>query len=132
MIFKNMKQLVLYGIFGVLTTIINIVAYWLVRKFDISITMSAAIAWLVAVFFAYWSNRKYVFESTNTSLIAIFFEAIYFFACRIATGIFDVAFMYLFADILAFNEVITKIVANIIVIVLNYIASKLFIFRERS
>lgn len=132
MIFKNMKQLVLYGIFGVLTTIINIVAYWLVRKFDISITISAAIAWLVAVFFAYWSNRRYVFESTNTSLIAIFFEAIYFFACRIATGIFDVAFMYLFADILAFNEVITKIVANIIVIVLNYIASKLFIFRERS
>lgn len=132
MIFKNMKQLVLYGIFGVLTTIINIVAYWLVRKFDISITISAAIAWLVAVFFAYWSNRRYVFESTNTSLIAIFFEAIYFFACRIATGIFDVAFMYLFADILAFNEVITKVVANIIVIVLNYIASKLFIFRERS
>ena len=132
MIFKNMKQLVLYGIFGVLTTIINIVAYWLVRKFDISITMSAAIAWLVAVFFAYWSNRKYVFESTNTSVISILFEAIYFFACRIATGIFDVAFMYLFADILAFNEVITKVVANIIVIVLNYIASKLFIFRERS
>ncbi len=128
--FKNTKQLILYGICGVLTTVINIVAYWLVRKFDVGITSSTVIAWLVAVFFAYWSNRKYVFHSTNTSFIAILFEAIYFFACRIATGVFDVAFMYLFADVLAFNEVYTKTASNIIVIVLNYIASKLFIFKE--
>lgn len=128
--FKNTKQLILYGICGILTTVINIVAYWLVRKFDVGITSSTVIAWLVAVFFAYWSNRKYVFHSTNTSFIAILFEAIYFFACRIATGVFDVAFMYLFADVLAFNEVYTKTASNIIVIVLNYIASKLFIFKE--
>lgn len=128
--FKNTKQLILYGICGVLTTVINIVAYWLVRKFDVGITSSTVIAWLVAVFFAYWSNRKYVFHSTNTSFIAVLFEAIYFFACRIATGVFDVAFMYLFADVLAFNEVYTKTASNIIVIVLNYIASKLFIFKE--
>ncbi len=128
--FKNTKQLILYGICGVLTTVINIVAYWLVRKFDISITSSTVIAWLVAVFFAYWSNRKYVFHSTNTSFIAVLLEAIYFFACRIATGVFDVAFMYVFADVLAFNEVYTKTASNIIVIVLNYIASKLFIFKE--
>lgn len=128
--FKNTKQLILYGICGVLTTVINIVAYWLVRKFDIGITSSTVIAWLVAVFFAYWSNRKYVFHSTNTSFIAVLFEAIYFFACRIATGVFDVAFMYLFADVLAFNEVYTKTASNMIVIVLNYIASKLFIFKE--
>lgn len=128
--FKNTKQLILYGICGVLTTVINIVAYWLVRKFDVGITSSTVIAWLVAVFFAYWSNRKYVFHSTNTSFIAVLFEAIYFFACRIATGVFDVAFMYLFADVLAFNEVYTKTASNMIVIVLNYIASKLFIFKE--
>ncbi|MBQ3586464.1 MAG: GtrA family protein [Synergistaceae bacterium] len=128
--FKNVKQLVLYGIFGVLTTVINIVAYWVVRKFDVAIVTSTVIAWLVAVFFAYFTNRKYVFESSNTSLIAIFFEALYFFACRIATGLFDVAFMYIFADLLGFDEVITKTVSNIIVIVLNYIASKLFIFKE--
>lgn len=128
--FKNTKQLILYGIFGVLTTVINIFTYWLVRKFEVGITSSAVIAWFTAVFFAYWSNRKYVFESTNTSFVAILFEAIYFFACRIATGVFDVAFMYLFADVLAFNEVYTKTASNIIVIVLNYIASKLFIFKE--
>lgn len=128
--FKSMKQLVAYGFFGVLTTLINIIAYWLVRKFDASITLSAFIAWLVAVFFAYWSNRKFVFESSNTSAVAIFFEAIYFFMCRIATGLLDVAIMYIFADVLGFHEVITKTAANIIVIIINYIASKLFIFKE--
>lgn len=128
--FKSMKQLVAYGFFGVLTTLINIIAYWLVRKFDASITLSAFIAWLVAVFFAYWSNRKFVFESTNTSLISIFFEAVYFFMCRIATGLLDIAIMYVFADLLGCHEVITKAVSNIIVIIVNYVASKLFIFKE--
>ncbi len=129
--FKSIKQLIAYGICGVLTTLINIIAYWLVRKFDVSILASTVIAWLAAVFFAYWSNRKYVFESTNTSLIAIFFEAIYFFMCRIATGVFDVAFMYVFADWLGLNDLIVKITSNVIVIVLNYVASKLFIFKEK-
>ncbi len=128
--FKNMKQLIAYGIFGVLTTLINIIVYWLVRKFDVSIVSSTIIAWLAAVFFAYWSNRKFVFESTNTSMIAIFFEAVYFFMCRIATGVFDLAFMYIFADWLAFNDLIVKITSNVIVVILNYIASKLFIFKE--
>lgn len=128
--FKNMKQLIAYGIFGVLTTLINIIVYWLVRKFDVSIVSSTIIAWLAAVFFAYWSNRKFVFESTNTSMIAIFFEAVYFFMCRIATGVFDLAFMYIFADWLAFNDLIVKITSNVIVVILNYVASKLFIFKE--
>ena len=127
----NFKQLILYGIFGVLTTVINIAAYWTVtRLFGMPVVTSTVIAWLAAVFFAYWSNRKFVFKSTNTSVIAVFFEAVYFFACRIATGVFDVAFMYVFADLLAFNDVIVKFVSNVIVVILNYVASKMFIFKE--
>ena len=128
--FKNIKQFILYGIFGVLTTIIDIAAYWLSRKMGVAIVPSTVIAWFTAVLFAYWSNRKYVFESTNTSLIAIIFEAIYFFACRIATGVFDVAFMYIFADVIGFNDVIVKVISNFVVVILNYVASKLFIFKE--
>ena len=128
--FKSVKQLIAYGICGVLTTVINIFAYWLARKFDVSIASSTTIAWLIAVLFAYWSNRKFVFESTNTSIIAIFFEAVYFFMCRIATGLLDIAIMYIFADVLGCHEVITKTVSNIIVIIVNYVASKLFIFKE--
>lgn len=127
----NFKQIILYGIFGVLTTVINIFAYWaFTRMFGLSVITSTSLAWVAAVFFAYWSNRKFVFESKNSSLIAVFFEAVYFFACRIATGLFDVIFMYIFADLLALNDVIVKVVSNFIVVILNYVASKLFIFKE--
>ena len=129
----NFKQIILYGICGVLTTLINIIAYWAVsRVFGVSVVTSTVIAWLVAVFFAYWSNRKYVFESKATSFFAVIFEAVYFFACRIATGVLDVVIMYLFADLAGLNDVIVKTVSNIIVIILNYVASKMFIFKERK
>lgn len=129
--FKNFRQLVLYGIFGVITTVINIVAYWaLTRLFALPVVTSTALAWLIAVFFAYWSNRKYVFESKTASFIGMFFEVVYFFAARIATGLFDIAFMYLFADLAGLNDVIVKAVSNVLVIILNYVASKLFIFKE--
>ena len=129
----NFRQIVLYGIFGVITTVINIVAYWAVsRVFGLAVVTSTVIAWLVAVFFAYWSNRKFVFKSKTSSFIGIFFEAVCFFAARIATGVFDVAFMWLFADFLGFNDVVIKTVSNIIVIILNYVASKMFIFKPES
>lgn len=127
---KDFKGLVLYGIFGVLTTIINIFVYWLItRIFRIAVVPATVFAWFVAVLFAYWSNRKYVFHSTVSSLLGVFFEAVYFFACRLATGVLDVGIMYLFVDVLGLDDVIVKTASNIIVIILNYIASKLFIFK---
>lgn len=127
----SFKQIFLYGIFGVLATLIDIFTYWAVsRIFGLSVVTSTIIAWFVSVFFSYWSNRRYVFQSKAASLIAVFFEAVYFFACRITTGLLDVAIMYIFADVFRLNDVIVKTVSNIIVIILNFIASKLFIFRE--
>ena len=131
--FRNFKQLILYGIFGVLTTILNIFAYWVIsRVFSITIVPATIIAWIIAVLFAYYTNRKYVFDSKNSSIIAIFFEAVYFFACRLAAGVLDVAIMYLFADLMGLDDVIVKTVSNIIVIILNYTASKLFIFTGKE
>ena len=129
----NFKQLVLYGIFGVLTTIINIVSYWaLTRLFGLRVVTSTVLAWLAAVFFAYYTNRKYVFQSKNSSFFAVIFEAAYFFACRIATGLLDVVIMYVFADVLGLYDVAVKVVSNVIVVILNYVASKLFIFKGKK
>ena len=127
---NEFKQLVLYGIFGVLTTIINIVVYWLcTRMLFIPVVPSTVIAWLVAVFFAYYTNRTYVFHSTTSSLRGIISEAAEFFACRIATGVIDVIIMYVFVDVLGFHDVFIKTASNILVIVLNYVFSKLIIFK---
>lgn len=125
----SMKQLIIYGIVGVITTLIDIIVYWLVSRFMfIPVVPSTIIAWVVAFIFAYWANRIFVFHSHN----AVLSEAFYFFICRLSTGILDVLIMYVFADVLAFHDVSVKVISNIIVIVLNYIASKLFIFRGRE
>ncbi len=127
-------HLFLYGVFGVLTTLIDIFVYWLcTRIFSCPVVPSTVIAWTVAVFFAYWSNKNFVFHSKTTSPSGMLKEAGEFFACRIATGVLDVVIMYVFADVLGIYDVAVKITSNIIVIILNYIASKLFIFRgEKS
>ena len=124
-----MKQLIIYGIVGGITTLIDIVVYWLVSRFlFVPVVPSTIIAWVVAFIFAYCANRILVFHSHN----AVLSEAFYFFICRVSTGILDVLTMYVFADVLKFHDVSVKIISNIIVIILNYIASKLFIFRNKG
>ena len=84
------KQLVLYGMFGVLTTLINIFTYWLMsRIFGVAVVPATIIAWTVAVLFAYCTNRKYVFHSSENSIAGIIHESFMFFMCRIGTGLLD-------------------------------------------
>ena len=124
---NEFKQLVLYGIFGVLTTIINIVVYWLcTRMLFIPVVPSTVIAWLVAVFFAYYTNRTYVFHSTSSNVMK---EAMEFFFARLATGLMDIAIMFVFVDLLGLYDFAVKAVSNVLVIIINYIASKFFIFK---
>ena len=126
-------NLILYGIFGVLTTLLNIFVYWLfTRIFIFQVVPATIIAWIIAVLFAYFTNRKFVFHSKNYSLHAILTEAGEFFLCRLITGLIDVFIMFVFVDILALNDVVIKTISNILVIILNYIASKLFIFKAKS
>ena len=82
--------------------------------------------------FAYITNRKYVFESKAIGFSTIIKETANFFFCRLATGLLDLAIMVVFVDLLHFNGMTIKILSNIIVIILNYVASKLLIFREKD
>ena len=129
--FKTLKHLFLYGIFGILTTLFNIFLYYFfTRIFNFDVVFSTILAWVCAVLFAYYTNKKYVFESKTDSLNAKIHEIFYFFLCRFATGFIDVIIMYIFVSLLAFNDVIIKTVSNIIVIIFNYIGSKIFVFNN--
>ena len=124
------KQIVLYLIFGVCTTVINTVCYWLL--YDIlswSNLISTVIAWLVAVIFAFITNKRYVFESRKSGVRAQLIEFVSFFGCRILTGILDVVIMAVAVDLLKWNGLVWKLISNIIVTVVNYIASKFLIFK---
>ena len=93
---------------------------------------STIIAWVLAVLFAYVTNRKWVFHSDAFTTSDVIKEIVSFFVCRLATGLIDWASMFIFVDLLHLNDVAVKTIANIVVIVLNYLASKLVIFKHNS
>ena len=93
---------------------------------------STIFAWVLAVLFAYITNRKWVFHSTAKGSKEILKEMVSFFSCRLATGIVDWLCMFVFVDLLKFNDLIIKVAANVVVVVLNYVASKLFIFKKKN
>lgn len=127
------KSIVLYGIFGVLTTVVNVVVYGLMAHIcRLATVPSSVIAWIFAVAFAYITNRKWVFGSDNHTSSAVAGEVFRFFLCRLATGIIDWVFMYITVDLLILDDILMKIIANIIVIILNYAASKVLVFTKRS
>ena len=127
------KQFIAYAVFGALTTVVNMAVYWLLaHPLHLDTMASTIIAWFAAVAFAYITNRKWVFDSKATGAKEITREVVSFFLCRLATGVLDWAWMLLFVNILHFNDVLMKAVANIIVILANYIFSKLVIFKKKE
>ena len=130
---QKYSALIRYGIFGVLTTVINIAIYSLCyERLGIGNLVSNAIAWVISVLVAYITNKLWVFDSRTFELSVVFREMISFFGCRIATGLVDMAIMYVTVDVMAWNASAMKCISNVIVIVLNYVASKLLIFRRRE
>jgi len=128
---RNFRELFLYLIFGGLTTVINIFVYFvLARVFAINYQVSTVIAWILSVLFAYGTNKLFVFESKNESKREDFRELISFFAFRILSLGIDMGSMYLFVQVLSIDDLISKIIANVIVVIVNYLFSKLFIFKK--
>ncbi len=125
------KNIIFYLIFGVGTTVVNIATYAVCAEMlYFSTVTSNIIAWILAVLFAYVTNKIWVFESKCTEAKAVVRELVKFFGCRLLTGIVDLIIMYVFVDIFSFHGILMKVLSNILVIVLNYVASKLFIFKK--
>ena len=127
-LYKKYKEIIMYLIFGILTTIVNIVVYFIASNvLNINYLISNATAWFLSVLFAYVTNKLYVFESSSKEFIK---EIVAFFSSRLATGILDMFLMWLFVTVASLNDVVVKIFVNILVIIMNYIFSKLFVFRK--
>lgn len=126
---KLSKELILYLIMGGLTTAVNFVCYFLF-KYIFTPTVSTVIAWFISVLFAYVTNSKYVFQSAEKTLKGRLKEILSFFAARILSCIFDIGATFIFIEKLCFNDLIVKIAINVFVIIFNYVASKLVIFKK--
>jgi putative flippase GtrA len=93
--------------------------------------ISNACAWVASVLFAFVTNKLFVFESRSWSASVMFPEMGGFFLARVATGVVDMVLMWLLIDVIQTGDMFAKILVNVIVVVLNYVASKLWIFRKK-
>lgn len=134
-LFKKYKEIILYLIIGGLTTALNIAAYWVfATPLNLNTVLSNILAWAVGVLFAYFTNKLFVFESKSFKPSIFFKEFLLFVLARVTTGVIDTGIMYLFVDILLLtqHEMWIKLASNVIVIILNYVFSKLIVFRKKS
>ena len=138
--YKKNKEMLLYLFFGVLTTAVSFVSAGISKVIlekaglgsGIISSASTAFSWICAVTFAYITNRIWVFNSKAKGAGEITKEALSFYGGRASTGVFEVLFMWVGNGLLKFGYWVTKIAANIIVLILNYVISKLFVFKKKE
>lgn len=120
------NELINYTIFGILTSIINILVYFLFTDIlSINYIISNIVAWFVSVLFAYVTNRIWVFESENENIL---YEIVMFYGGRLFTGVLETILLILFIDFLCLSNTFSKIFVTIVVVILNYIFSKKIVF----
>ena len=134
--FKNLyeklfnKEVILYLIFGVLTTLVDTVVFYISNyTLNIHYVISTCLAWIFAVLFAYITNKIFVFSSTKNNQ-NIFKEIFYFFSLRLVSLLLSIVFMVIMVNYLHIPEIISKILVNIFVVISNYFFSKIFIFKR--
>ena len=121
-----------YLVFGVLTTVVNYIVYLPVYNVvGLSAAVSNAIAWVAAVAFAYLTNKPFVFKSHDWSKETVIPELTKFVSCRIASGAMETVILLVAVDMLGWNGNIWKLITSVLVVVLNYIGSKLLVFRKK-
>lgn len=120
-----------YLVFGVLTTAVNYVVYLpCYNLLNLSAAVSNVIAWAVAVAFAYVTNKPFVFHSHDWSAKTVVPELTKFVGSRIASGALETAIIFVTVDCLLWNGNVMKLVTSILVVIINYVASKLLVFRK--
>lgn len=120
-----------YLIFGVLTTVVNYVVYLpLYNGLGMSATVSNAIAWVAAVAFAYLTNKPFVFKSYDWSMKTVLPELTKFVGCRVGSGAAETLILLVTVDLLGWNGNLWKLLTSVLVVVLNYIFSKLIVFKK--
>jgi len=137
--FCTNKEVILYLVFGVLTTVISICTFYIFTTHifsgineDLNISLSNIISFILAVSFAFITNKTVVFNSKTDSKKDFLKEIVSFFMARIFTLLIDTFGILLFVKVLCIHKMIAKIFFNIVIIILNYILSKLIIFKNKK
>lgn len=142
---EKMRELIAYVIFGVLTTLVNWVVYLGITKifgmnayeegslpYLIIINAAQILGWILSVLFAYFTNKKYVFQSDTGAKNGAWKEFVLFVSARIASLlIFDLA-LFNILHLLGVNDKVDKLIMNVLVVIFNYAASRYVVFKEKK
>jgi len=126
-IYQKNKEIINYIIAGVMTTIVSVGSYYLLRIIANNYLFNTVLSWILAVLFAFVINKKYVFESKDNNILK---EMSMFFSSRIITLLIEISTMFLLVDMLKTNDMIAKILVQFIIMILNYILSKFIVFKK--
>ena len=132
-LYKKYSEIINYLIVGGLTTLVSVVVYAVfTRFFHVNYMISNLVSWIISVLFAYLTNKKFVFRSVCATRKDVLIEIYQFFKYRIFSFLIDILLMYVFVELVNIDDMIAKVIVQIIVIVLNYVFSKLFVFKKES
>ena len=121
-----------YLFFGVLTTVVNYLIYLpCYNLLHWGAGVSNVLAWIVAVAFAFLTNKPFVFKSKDWSAKVVWPELTKFVGCRVGSGLLETVILLITVDLLHWNGNVWKLVTAILVIILNYIGSKLLVFKKK-
>ena len=129
---RKYKAELVYLLFGVMTTAVNYLGYFLCYyRFGFSAAVSNGIAWVVAVLFAFLTNKSFVFESHDWSRKTVLKEILGFLSCRVVSGAVETGILWIAVDMLGLPSLWMKIFIGVIVIVVNYFGSKFLVFHKK-
>lgn len=134
-LYHKYRELINYLIVGGLTTAVSLGTYYICvllfldPESPLQLQIANVISWIAAVTFAYFSNRRYVFESENPDILK---EALAFYLARVSTLLMDMFFMFLLVTVLSMSDKIAKLIVQVIVMAANYVLSKFLVFRGKD
>ncbi|MBR1758475.1 MAG: GtrA family protein [Lachnospiraceae bacterium] len=128
------REVILYLVFGVLTTAVDYLVMWLMLKVlgegGLQAQIANVIAWCAAVLFAYVTNRRYVFDSDEQTKDGIFKELLKFVGARLTSLLVSMVIIYVGVDLLHGSAMISKVASSVVVVILNYVFSKWIVFHR--
>ncbi|WP_277630999.1 GtrA family protein [Atopococcus tabaci] len=128
--YERYQEMVDYVLFGVATTVVNIVVFFLLDTvIGIPYLVANAIAIIASILFAFYTNKKYVFKTHTPTFKAAFREFYLFVGFRLVSGLFDMLSMWILVDVLSFGTNTAKIATQFIIVAVNYLSSKFFVFK---
>lgn len=130
-LFIKYREVIMYLIFGGLTTLVSFASYYALLWCGVHYIAAQVVSWAAAVAFAFVTNKLFVFGDADKSSDTLFRQIWQFVGVRIASGVVETALLWLLVDMLMLDDRIAKIPVAVITVVVNYIASKLLVFRKR-